>query len=200
MSAPWEIPPLPAHGDERADDTYKMVGHALSGWEELEYQLSHLYSHITGRPGAMTALREYGENGRIFADRIARLENAAEPFFTRHPSQEFESRFSEITHSSRKLADRRNEIAHGIVRPLQWLQSLLPEYETLRGRASEFALVPPLYTRRKLDEKHRPKYIYTANELMLFSLAFSDLSQAAALLKQQISHIHRALPPMYRKP
>jgi len=50
------------------------------------------------------------------------------------------------------------------------------------------AIVPPLYAHRKLDDKHRPKYIYTANELMQFGLAFFDLSAEALHLKLAIAH------------
>jgi hypothetical protein len=185
MAEPWDVPPFPDHGDQNADDTYKMVGRALSEWEELEYRLAHLYAQIIGRPSQIAALREYGK-GRIFADRIAGLETAAEAYFIRNPRQNSEAELACIAEVARRLADRRNEIAHGIVRPLQWIQRPIPD--RLIGQPLEYALVPPLYTRRKLDEKNRPKYIYTANELMQFWLAFSDLSQEALRLQRQIAH------------
>ena len=37
MAEPWDVPPSPLRGDEDTDDTYKMVGRALSEWEGLEY-------------------------------------------------------------------------------------------------------------------------------------------------------------------
>lgn len=191
MAEPWDIPPIPEHGDENADDTYKMVGRSLSEWEYLEYQLSHVYAQVVGKATSIAAMREYGA-GNIFALRLRGLETAVEGFFIKTPHQEAEAGFRRITYSAARLADRRNEIAHGIVRPLQWIQQMLPEYEQLRGEKLEYALVPPLYTRKKLDERHRPKYIYTANELMQFALAFSDLSKEALDLKIQIARIRRS--------
>ena len=191
MTDPWAVTPFPPHGDERPDDTYKMVGHALSNWETLEYQLAHLYAAFVGQTNKIAALREYG-NGNIFTLRLRALKSAAEPFFTVAPNQQAEGEFDRIALFAERLADRRNEIAHGIVRPLQWVQQVMLEYLAIRGQALEYALVPALYTRKKLDEKHRPKYIYTANELMQFSVAFFDLSQEALSLKQQIADAQRA--------
>lgn len=142
MADPWQIPPFPPHGDENADDTYKMVGWALSQWETLEYQLSHIYAQLVGQPGRISAMRDYGA-GRIFVERLAALERVAEAFFVRYSDQAAEAEFDRITAFASRLADRRNEIAHGIVRPLQWTQSVVPEYEQLRGARLEYALVPP---------------------------------------------------------
>jgi len=50
MPYPWDIPAFPEHGDPDSGSTYKMVGYALTQWEELEYQLSHLYSLLIGKP------------------------------------------------------------------------------------------------------------------------------------------------------
>lgn len=187
MAEPRGVPPFPEHGDEDPDDTYKTVGRSLSEWEGLEYQLSHLYAQFIGQPARISVMRQYGA-GRIFADRMAALKRVAEAFFIRLPNQDTEAEFDRIANAALRLADRRNEIAHGIVRPLQWTQSMSLAYEQLRV---EFALVPPLYSRQKLDGQHRPKYIYTANELMQFGLAFGDLSREALHLKLRIARIQR---------
>jgi hypothetical protein len=60
MANPWDIPPFPSHGDADADETYKGVGSALSEWGELEYQLSHIYSHLLEMPSKISAMRQYG--------------------------------------------------------------------------------------------------------------------------------------------
>jgi hypothetical protein len=123
------------------------------------------------------------------------LETVAESILCSTP-QEIEAEFCRAASAATRLADRRNEIAHGIVRPLQWMQSVLAEYEELRERPLEYALVPPLFTRRNLDERHRPKYVYTANELMQFGLAFNDLSREVALLKTRIVRILQETVPL----
>jgi hypothetical protein len=191
MSAPWDVPPLPKYGDDNPDSTYKMVGKALSEWEQLEYQLAHLFSVLTYRPSVISALREYGE-GTIFPSRLQSLRSAAEAFFTKKCDQAAEAEFDRISLFAERLADRRNEIAHGIVRPLQWVQQMMLDYQHIQDMERQYALVPPLYTRKKLDEKHRPKYAYTATDIMSFMLAFHDLSKDALLLKLKISRSLRS--------
>jgi hypothetical protein len=60
-----------------------------------------------------------------------------------------EGSFSKIANDAIRVADRRNEIAHGIVRPLQWIQSMVPEYADLRGDDSNALLYE-----EELDEKN----------------------------------------------
>lgn len=186
MGDPWDIPPLPLRGDADADETYKMVGRAISGWEEVEYHLSHLYAQFLGKTADIATMRQYGEP-RIFSDRAAKLEMAATAFFARQPSQQAEGRLSTLMRQVRGFSDRRNEIAHSVVRALQWVHPPMPEYDPLRGETLEYGLVPPIYTDRKLDATNRPKYIYTANELTQFVLAFHELSVAALHLKLDIA-------------
>jgi hypothetical protein len=185
MPYPWDIPAFPEHGDPDSGSTYKMVGYALTQWEELEYQLSHLYSLLIGKPALIVAIREYGEP-RIFADRLRNLKLTAAGFFVGRPNQKLEGDFEHLCEKIEKMADRRNEIAHGYVRIVGGILIPIPNYKG--DHPSEYGLVPPLYAHRKLDDKHRPKYIYTANELMQFGLAFFDLSAEALHLKLAIAH------------
>ena len=114
--------------------------------------------------------------------------------------QDHEGEFSQIINAARRLADRRNEIAHGIVRPLQRIQQMLPEYDHIRDERLEYALVPPLYTRKKLDEKHRPLYIYTATELERFAQTFFGLSKEVVLLRIRFSRTRRASQATHHMP
>jgi hypothetical protein len=155
MTQPWEIPPLPTHGDENADDTYKAVGRCLSEWESLEHELAHLYSVFVGQPGEIAALREYGKE-QTPKFRRANLAEKAAAFFSRHPDPDLEGKFTAICDCAQKLADRRADIAHGIVRELQWVQQLRHEYEHIQNELFEYALVPADYVNKKLDNAHRP--------------------------------------------
>ena len=64
-----------------------------------------------------TSIQEYG-TGSIFAVRMQSLIERAELYFRTHPNQEIEGEFSELVDIAKKLSERRNEIAHGIVNPM----------------------------------------------------------------------------------
>jgi hypothetical protein len=193
MSDNWDIPPIPERGDESADDTYRMVGKALSEWENLEYTLAHLYAEMVGKRSQIVALQYYGAPvigkegsvGRIFTTRIAGLEQLAETFFVNNPHQNHEGEFARIADAAKRLADRRNEIAHGIVSPF---------------KNGEYGLVPPLYSKTKFGEKNQPIYIYTATELERFALAFFELSKAVVLLRLRFARTQRAWQERNRSP
>jgi hypothetical protein len=148
-------------------------------------------AQLIDRPSKFVSLRKYGEP-RIFADRVLALERVAREFFTRRPSQDVEGDFFSLIDRIKKFSDRRNEIAHSILTQLQWIHPKISMYLPVRDNPGEFALVPALYAHRKLDERHLPKYIYTANELMRFALAFRELSGAAIRLKLQIARIRQS--------
>ena len=146
----------------------------------MEYQLSHIYSHFLKSPAKISTMRQYG-TPRIFDQRATKLEKAAEAFFIKHPQQQIEGIFDNLIDRIRRFADRRNEIAHSIVRPLHWRGS--------KNTGIEYGLVPPLFTDRKLDKHHQPKYIYTATELEQFAQAFYGLSEEGARLKMRIARM-----------
>ncbi len=120
MANPWDIPPYPTEGDETEDITYAGVGRVLSHWEMIEVELSHIYSLFLDRFEEIEALREYGVP-RIFEERIKGLIAASEHYFRAYPSQDLESEFSGIVTKVRNFLARRNDIAHSIVRPLEWI-------------------------------------------------------------------------------
>jgi hypothetical protein len=187
---PWGTPPFPDHGDEREADVFQTMGNAISEWEYLEYQLAHLHSCLEGRPGQIRALRDYGVP-IVFSRRIEKLRKAAAHFFASKPNEEIKGKFDSLAERISLFAARRNEIAHSTVKALQWIHPPIPEYEKLRGKPREYACVPALYTDRKLDETHRPTYIYTTNELMRFALEFHSLAEEALHLKMKIERMLR---------
>ncbi len=83
------------------------------------------------------------------------------------------------------FAERRNDVAHSILRALQTLHPPLPEYERLRYDPPQYALVPPLYAERQLDATHRPEFIYSEDELRLFGQAFIELAREVTEWKLQ---------------
>ena len=166
MSKPWDAPPFPVRGDETDDATYAAVGRFLSAWEELEESLGILHAKFTGQPSPEAEWR-YG-NGRTFADRLFSLAEAASLFFVKTPSQSLEAEWCCLHKQASGFSDRRNEIAHGIVRPIVWLDHTFgPPYQRAPESAFQFCLVPPFYTFRKFDNvSFRPKYAYTSAEIL----------------------------------
>jgi hypothetical protein len=197
MSDPWDIPPFPPHGDDDADDTYKMVGRCLTEWEETEYLLSQLYSQFRGNPAHVPTMRQYGQP-TIFAERTKILRTTFKAFITKHPNQNVEGDFDDLMQRITRFADRRNEIAHGVVRPLQWVLPRLSEYEAIRNDPLQYALIPPLYTNKKLDALNRPTYIYTANELTQFYMFFHELGAEALHFQIVIDGMRHPSPPKRR--
>jgi hypothetical protein len=150
MANPWDAPPLPDHGDDDIERTFAGVGRVLSQWETIEIELSVLYALFTKRPADAEARREYGK-GRIFVDRSKIIEDVAPKWLC---NQELEAEFDSLICTIRHYSDRRNEIAHGIVRPIQWVIPFEP-----RSRF-QYCLSPPYHDYRRYTEKDLPEYIY----------------------------------------
>ncbi len=178
MTNPWDIPPFPTAGDADEWETYKWVGKCLTEWEWLEYTLGHLYSEFIGRRAEIDAIKEYGEP-RIFADRISCLAKSAGRFFIRHQNQSIEGKFYDLLKAIIGFSDRRNEIAHGIVTKIDFRLSSQDSSMKIAG----YVLIPTLYTKRKLDVRNLPKYIYTANELTVLAARFGGLARATVRLR-----------------
>src|ERR1700680_2245928 len=116
---PWDIPTFPAHGDANADSTYAAVGRAMSEWEQLELYLARLYAKFLGVPPIEAIARPEYTRVAISRERARVIEDAARAYFIKHPDQTLESTFESLICDARKLAVRRNDIAHGVVR-LAW--------------------------------------------------------------------------------
>jgi hypothetical protein len=114
VAKPWDIPPLPRNGDDIPDETFAYVGFVMSRWESLAFELSRLHSLFLGALDETEAMQAYGK-GRIFPQRIETLAKVAEAHFRGSPCQKREGQFEELMRESLGYADRRNDIAHGIV-------------------------------------------------------------------------------------
>lgn len=176
MADPWDPPPLPSRGDDDDDATYAGVGRVMSRWEAVEIELAHLYTVLVGRPHDAGATREYG-SGRIFHERLATLCAAAEDYFRIDPNQTREGETRELLRKVRGYSDRRNEIAHGIVRQISWVRGLREYLSPDAIGHIQFCLVPPHYTFRKFDQANRPAYAYTSQELLILEQHLFDLAE-----------------------
>ena len=72
------------------------------------------------RPTQAIAQSEY-LSARIFRERADVIDRAGETYFIAHCNQELESETENILRETRLAANRRNDIAHGIV-GLLWVQ------------------------------------------------------------------------------
>ncbi len=166
MTNPWEVPPIPLYGDPKEDDTYMGVGRVLSAWEGVELVLGQIYSHFVGMCYQLGAFHEYGA-GRIFSERFVIIARAAEKFFVKWCDQDLEGEFLRNSLAVHGFSNRRNDVAHGIVRPKEWIEPIDP-FNPLARTPTTFLLVPPQYKFSKFDQNNRPTYAY--NLAMLLQL------------------------------
>lgn len=175
MADPWDPLPLPSRGDDDEDATYAGVGRVISRWEAVEVELARLYTVLVGRPHEADTIREYG-SGRIFHERLATVCTAAEAYFRANPNQASEGETRELLRKVRGYSDRRNEVAHGIVRQMHWVRALRENLSPDVLGHIQFCLVPPHYTFRKFDQANRPAYAYTSEELLILEKHLFDLA------------------------
>lgn len=176
MPDPWDVPPLPDRGDDNEDATYAGVGRVMSRWEAVEVELAHLYTIFVNRPHEADAIKGYGM-GRIFAERLASLRGVTDLYFVSRSDQAVEGAPRDLLCRVRHYSDRRNEVAHGIVRQMRWVRSLRDNLAPDAVGKFQFCLVPPHYTFRKFDQDNRPTYAYTSTELLSLEEKFYWLAQ-----------------------
>jgi hypothetical protein len=178
MSNPWDSLPFPTSGDSDDRLTYEGVGRVMSEWEGNEFELARLHSVFLGDPDGDAAISSYGK-GRIFQERIRILREAAERYFSRHPNQTMEGNFERLAVAAEGFADRRNEVAHGYVLPMNKMLFFMHQIGLPVSEVPLYALVPPLHTIR-WHKEGLPKYAYTSSELR-------TLSERLLLL---LGHVH----------
>ena len=165
MPNPWDPLPFPTRGDDDDRLTFEGVGRVISHWEAVEFELARLYSAFVGDPDGEPMQKGYGQ-GRIFQDRLRIARLAASKWFIEAPDQHAEAGFDHLAFSAEKFAERRNEVAHGIVFRVQNMTYFRNRFGLSADRRSVFALIPPLYTLRKHDNATgMPTYAYASVEL-----------------------------------
>jgi len=194
MADPWDVPPLPTRGDDSDDTTYAAVGRFISSWEGCEVTLSLLHAAFVKQPFRAQAMWEYG-GGRIFAARLQILERAGCAHFRRKPDQDGEGDFKLLMTRVRGFSDRRNEIGHGIVQPIQWHDHTFgPDHQRDSTEGPwRYCLVPSHYTIRKFDlAPYRPNYAYTSVEILSLERGVRETTGEIAKFRL------RVLPPQQR--
>lgn len=152
--------------------TYAGIGRVTSEWEGVEVQLSVLYSLFARRFEELEALREYG-NGAVFAHRVEKLGRAKDIFFQKMPDQGLEAEYDALVERVRRFADRRHDVAHGIVRPIQWIYP--PDTSSTKPVPFSFCVIPPNYKKKHFDPANMPLYVYTRPQLDILQGAIFGL-------------------------
>ena len=188
MPNPWDIPPFPIRGDDNQDTTFAGVGRVLTQWEMIEVELAQIYGWLDMRPDQIEALHRYGEP-QSFRERKKGLQAVADLYFRRNPHQTAEGEFCTLITKVYNFSARRNDVAHSIVRPFQWILS--PKLEG----PLQFCAVPPHYTGKKFDPQNMPLFIYTSVELVALSKALFYVAQEAAKFKWKLILGEDGVPP-----
>jgi hypothetical protein len=116
LTRAWDQPKTPAVGDKDPRDTYAAVGSALTEWEQLEHHIGEIFVALVGT-NSNEARRAYSAvltNGM----RLKMVGGAGEAFFATRMGDELDNlskRLKDLITTVGLFADRRNEIAHGIV-------------------------------------------------------------------------------------
>jgi hypothetical protein len=165
MSNPWDRPPAPTrfNGDTDAEVLFACVGRVISYWEAAEFELSRLYTCFGGSLDDQTLMHEYGE-GRIFRERAQALDKKADEYCKRQSCQQREGDFDNLLRQCLGYADRRNDIAHGIVFRVDRITFFRDRIRPDRLHREHFAVIPPLYAHR-WHKGGFPDFAYTSREL-----------------------------------
>jgi hypothetical protein len=114
-------------------------------------------------------MRAYGK-GRIFPERIDNLAKVAERHFRISPCQKREGRLDALLEEARRYADRRNEIAHGIVFRIDEIMFFRQRLKPQRLHREHWALIAPLYASKAHRESGMPAYAYTSESINRIAL------------------------------
>lgn len=164
MPNPWDRPPIPKRGDEHEDITFMHVGRITTRWEFIEVEFSRLYTWFGGKLDDQILMNEYGK-GSISRTRTKDLTRKADEFFIKNPDQHRESKFCSLLAQARGYADRRNDIAHGIVFRIDPITFFRERIKATLLKREHYALIPPIYSFRHADVQGFPVYAYTSPEM-----------------------------------
>jgi hypothetical protein len=188
MPDPWDIPPFPIRGDDEQDTTFAGVGRVLTQWEMLEVKLARIYGWLLKQPDEIEALHQYG-SPQIFRERIKGLRLVATAYFQWNPHQDTEADFWNLVTKALNFSARRNDVAHSIVQPFQWIST------SKSDGPLQFCAVPPQYAGKKFDPQKMPSFIYTSVELVALSNALFNVVQDAHTFLWKLTLGEDGVPP-----
>jgi hypothetical protein len=182
LDLPWyeEYPPYPDHGAKSEKAIYAAVGEALSYWEFLDTHQSRLFLALI--PGEIfvpeVVSRAFGAVDGAAA-RNKMLQEAIRVYFHWYPDKELQKTLNRQIGKIANLAQKRNNIAHGIVQPLG---TIIP------GKSiKEWVLGPPSHATRRITAKQHksvvmgtnyiPDFIYGPKEILATAKEFGDLAK-----------------------
>ena len=194
MAEPWDLPPKPANGDTTPAVLFAAIGRALSEWEELELYLARLYALFLQVPPIKAIEQPEYKNAPTFSMRAKTIEDAAERYFISHPNQHLEGDFKTVICGARKLANRRNDIAHGVAR-LTWGEfGEIPLSDAMQR--GEIFLGPARYRAKQFDNL-APEYLFSSAEVLHFAEQFRlwRVVQIEMLIAELYSRASPGTPP-----
>jgi hypothetical protein len=186
MSNPWDRPSISIrfNGDADADVLFSYVGRVISYWETIEFELGLLYTCFGGIPEDQSLMREYGE-GRIFRERAQTLAKKADEYCIRHSCQYREGNFNNILSQCLGYADRRNDMAHGIVFRVDEITFFRKRIRPDQRGRTHFAVIPPLYAHR-WHTTGFPDFAYTSDEISQLLIRLENLHDAVRKYRKRL--------------
>jgi len=136
----------------------------MTRWESLEFELSRLHSMFLGAFDETEAMRAYGK-GDTFLRRKTILKESAEAQFRTNPNQKREGEFDNLLTEASGYADRRNEIAHGMVFRIDEITLFRKHLKPQLLKREHYALIAPLYASKAHLPSGLPAYAYTSNTM-----------------------------------
>ena len=183
MPNPWEPPLFPDHGDNDNKTLFESIGRALTAWEDLESFLSHLYAGLSEQSlYNQEAIYRYGSFCNV-SIRARDLRASGEAYFIKYPNQHLEGELSWIIKSFSGWSQRRNDVAHGVVRLID-----IAKYTriSLMGASTSWCLAPPHFKEEKHFATNTPARILTSVEINRFSDAYWSLLRRVFALSQAV--------------
>jgi hypothetical protein len=189
---PWDPPPSSTVGDPSEEITYAAVGLALTKWGLVEHQLGEIFLALIGGR-SYEAMMAFGSimSGRGRAEMIVAA--AKVYFITRTAPEHLETKqaLADLMYAVGKFADRRNEIAHGVVKIQIGLDF---DAEVEGGFKASFVLAPSYFAAKKRRMQVTesglvampPSYEYSSKEIVTLSRKFHRLVSPAATISRQL--------------
>jgi len=182
-SNPWDRPPIPSIGDDTADEIYRAVGYALTGWEFLEIELAGLFDILIGVDlDSHASHRAYG-SVTIWNIRRDMLQATSEAYFLSFNNPNLNKRIDDAIKLVDHYPPRRNDIAHGIVADYdRFLQISHP-----LGGFSGWLLFPAYTSTKSMALPFKaPNYGFNAKIIADFGDKFRSIKPSISELIEEI--------------